>query len=482
MKATSLFGGVQVFNILISIIRSKIVALLLGPSGMGIAGLFTSTTGLISAITGLGLGTSAVRNIAEANSTNDTTKVSLVVSIFRKLVWYTGFFGLIVTVFMSKWLSELTFGHDGFSMSFIWLSITLLLIQLTSGRNAVLQGMRKLSYLAKANLLGSVFGLLISVPLYYFYRIDGIVPALVGSSLVAFIFAKIFSDRLKIPNIRFTRQEGFAEGRNMVQMGIMLSLGSLMPLGAAFVIRVYISNYGSLEDVGLYSAGIAIITTYVGLVFTAMGKDFYPRLSEIATDRKLRNLLINQQAEIGILILAPILCVFLIFVNWIILLLYSSKFTPINGLIQWAALGIYFKVISWSIAYLLLAKGATKIYFWSELLANILSLSLSLIFYRYMGLEGLGIAYLIGFVLYLIQIFAISYRFFEFRFDRNFYKIFILQLSLGITCFLIIRNLPAFWNHILGSILIILSSYYSYRELDKMLDIRGLLTSKFRKK
>ena len=45
MKATSLFGGVQIFQIIISVIRSKFVAILLGPSGMGIVGLLASTTG-----------------------------------------------------------------------------------------------------------------------------------------------------------------------------------------------------------------------------------------------------------------------------------------------------------------------------------------------------------------------------------------------------------------------------------------------------
>ena len=40
LKYTGIFGGVQGLNILISLVRNKAVALLLGPSGMGLASLF----------------------------------------------------------------------------------------------------------------------------------------------------------------------------------------------------------------------------------------------------------------------------------------------------------------------------------------------------------------------------------------------------------------------------------------------------------
>ncbi|NSW94260.1 MAG: oligosaccharide flippase family protein, partial [Bacteroidales bacterium] len=110
-KATTLFGGVQVFNIIIGIIRSKFIAVLLGPEGMGISGLLTSTTGFISGLTGFGLGTSAVKNISEANATGNRERISVVVTVFRRLVWITGLLGMVVTIILSPWLSKITFGN-----------------------------------------------------------------------------------------------------------------------------------------------------------------------------------------------------------------------------------------------------------------------------------------------------------------------------------------------------------------------------------
>ena len=178
MKATSLFGGVQVFNIIIAIVRSKIVAVLLGPAGMGIMGLLTSTTGLVQSLTNFGLGTSAVRDISAANESNDFNRISKITTVFRRLVWITGLLGTTSTLLLSPWLSELTFGNKEYTIAFMWLSASLLLNQLASGQNVILQGTRQLKYLAKANLLGSLIGLLISAPLYYIKGIDGIVPAI----------------------------------------------------------------------------------------------------------------------------------------------------------------------------------------------------------------------------------------------------------------------------------------------------------------
>ena len=62
-----------------------------------------------------------------------------------------------------------------------------------------------------------------------------------------------------------------------------------------------------VADVGLYSAGFTMIGTYVGMIFTAMGTDYYPRLSAVAKSNELSRQAINQQAEIAILIIAPLL-------------------------------------------------------------------------------------------------------------------------------------------------------------------------------
>lgn len=480
IKATSLFGGVQVFNIIIAIIRSKIIAVLLGPSGMGIFGLFTSTAGLISTLTNFGLGTTATRDIAAANERGNLNRISKVVTVFWRLVWITGTLGAFITFISAPWLSVLTFGSKEYTMAYMWLACSLLFNQLTSGQNALLQGMRKLKYLAKANTLGSFIGLIISSTLYYYYGIDGIVPAIILTALFLLSVTYYFTRNIKIQRIEVTCKETIFEGKSMLLMGYMLSLSGLISTGSSYIVRVFISSTGSLEDVGLYNAGFAIIGTYVGLVFTAMSTDYYPRLSGVSHDAKKGTLLINQQAEITLLILSPILTIFLIFIDWVILVLYSTEFTAISRLIQWAALGMYFKAASWSIAFIFLAKGASKLFFWNEFFGNIYVLGLNLLAYHLYGLDGLGLSFLISYIIYFIQVFFLTKHKYDFRFSLEFYKIFIIQLVLGIICFIVNMFVKTPLNYILGLLFILISFWYSYKELDNRIDFKGII-NKYKK-
>lgn len=482
MKATSLFGGVQVFQIIIAVIRSKFIAVLLGPTGMGIAGLLNSTIALIGALTNFGLGTSAVKNVSAANATGNNIKIATVIIVLRRLVWITGILGTIVTLVLSSWLSKITFGNTEYTLAFIWISITLLMKQITTGQFVLLQGLRKLQFLAKANLSGSFLGLIITVPLYYLYGIDAIVPGIIITALISLTLSWYFSGKVKIEHVKVSKVRTIAEGKNMITMGFMISLSGLITLGVAYIVRIFISNKGGVIEVGLYNAGFAIINTYVGLVFTAMGTDYYPRLSAVAHSNKLCKQTINQQAEIALLILAPIIIVFLVFIKWIVIILYSNKFVAIDDMIHWAALGMLFKAASWSIAFILLAKGASKLFFINELIANIYFLSLNLLGYYFGGLTGLGISFMIGYLLYLIQVFFLSKIKYNFSFSPTFIKIFVIQFSLALSCFIVVKIIGNPFSYFVGIVLIIISCWYSYLELDKRIDIKGLITTFSQKK
>jgi len=475
MKATSIFGGVQVIKIIILIIRSKVVAVLLGPIGIGVMGLLNTTIGIIGGLTNSGLGTSSVKNVAEANVTNDSRKIALIVTVLRRWVWVTGLIGLFITLIFSSWLSKITFGNSNYTLGFIWISLSLLFNQISTGQLVLLQGMRKHKYLAQANMYGALLGLLVSLPIYYYWRLDGIVPAIIFTSLVTMLCSWYFAGKVTIEKVDVSYQTTWLEGKEMLRMGLVVGLSGLIAIGASYIVRIYIGRSGGLADVGLYTAGFAIINTYVGLVFTAMGTDFYPRLSGVAHDNKEATIMINQQAEIAVLVLAPILAMFLIFINWVVVLLYSSQFTPVNGMIQWAALGMYFRAASWCIAFVLLAKGASKLFFWNELIANVYLLVLNILGYKYFGLTGLGFSFLLGYFFYAIQVYMVAKLKYAFAFDNSFYKVFGIQMALGVAAFVVIKTTISPVYYVVGTLLIILSTLYSLRELNKRIGLKSVL-------
>lgn len=485
VKATSLFGGVQFFQIIISIVRSKFVAILLGPSGMGVVGLLTTSTGLITGLTNFGLGTSAVKNISEATATNDNERISTVILVMRRLLWVTGLLGALVTLIFSPLLSEFTFGNKDYTLAFVWISITLLFNQLSTGELVILQALRHLQNLAKANVYGSFVGLLITIPLYYKFGIEGIVPVIIITSFVTLFFSWYFAKKVKLENTSVSYTKTVAEGKSMMVMGFMISLSGLITLIAAYLLRIFINRTGNVADVGFYSAGFTIINTYVGMIFTAMGTDYYPRLSVVASDDEQCKQLINQQSEIALLILAPILIAFLIFVNWAIIILYSSQFLSITGMVYWATMGIFFKAVSWAIAFVFLAKGVGKLYFWNEFFGSIYFLLFSLLGYYYGGLTGLGVSFLISYILYLIQVFFIAKVKYEFSFSPSFMQIFVIQFLLAMAGFAVVYLINQPYTYILGVILIGFSCWYSYKELESRIGVKEIIQGvleKFKKK
>ncbi len=131
--ATLLFSGVQIYQIIIRIIKSKFVALFIGPAGMGIQSLLHSTTDTISAATNCGLSTSSVKTIASAKRDGNKEIIAKNVFALRRLLWFTGLLGLVICASFSTVWSRTSFGDNTYIWSFVAVSVIILLDQLNRG-------------------------------------------------------------------------------------------------------------------------------------------------------------------------------------------------------------------------------------------------------------------------------------------------------------------------------------------------------------
>ena len=479
-KATSLFGGVQVYQILIGIVKQKFVAILLGTTGMGIQGLYQSAIQMVQSFTSMGLAQSAVRDVSEAYSAGEIQRIGRTVAIVRRLVWITGLLGMTATIIFSPLLSKTSFGDYTYIIPFIILSVILLLDQICVGQKVVLQGMRRLKDLAKASAIGVTIGLIVSVPLYFFWGTNGIVPALIVTSLTALLLSWYYSGRVKIERVKVTTREAIKGGGVMLKLGIAMSINAILGTGLAFVLRAFIRHYGGIEYVGLFTAGFAIMNTYVGMVFNAMSTDYYPRLAAVNNENEQCGVVINQQLEIAILLLAPIIISCIIFMPFIIRLIYSDKFLPANDYISWAVFGLLFKAVSWGIAYVFLAKAESKLFVINETITKLYSIGLELLGYYLFGLTGLGVAFLLCHLIYTIQVFIIAQKRYGFSFTNNFLKLFIIQFLFVSVCFVLVHLWISKLVYIPLICLFIACSFYSLKELNHRMDFVKLINSKIK--
>ncbi len=480
LKGTSLFGGVQLFKILIAIARSKILAVFLGTSGVGVLGLLTSTLDVIYSISNLGLSTSAVRDISEANQEGDVHKLARTTKVFRKLVWLTGLSGLSICLLLSPYWSYASFGNHDYVFTFCFLSLTILFRLLSEGQNALLQGTRNLRYMAKSNIIGNAFGLIVSIPFYYYWGISGIAPSLFFFYLVNLFLSWFYSRKIYIEEVKVSLYDAIRDGRSMIKLGFFISLSGLLTSGVAYIIRLFIINNGGLSDVGLYTAGFAIVNTYVGMVFTAMGTEYFPRLSSYNKDIERFSTAINDQMRISILITAPLICSFIVFGDIGIKILYSGDFLAIDKMICFAILAILFKSPSWCCSYSIIAKGDSLLFFITELSSLVVMLIANISLYYLWGITGLGVAYIIIYFYYMLQEWFVCRRKYNVKLNKEVIYTYVPCYFLCILSFVVAYHYSGYYRYLLGVIPITLSFLFSYKKVSKQFDIFGFIKSKIK--
>lgn len=478
LKTTSLFGSVQVFSIIISIVRNMLIANFIGPIGIGIAALLSSTLSIISGLSGLGLEMSGVKHISESYDETNLNSISKQVTIVRRIALISGFIGVIIVMIFSKWLSILTFGNEDYTFSFVLIAITLLFKQLTSAENVVLQGLRKLKDLAKASFYGNLVGLLFSIPFYYFYKIDSIVPTIIIASFFSMVFSIFFARKNKFETIKITNSELVTDGRSIIKLGIALTFSGLITLIVAHLIQLYLNFSNGIEVVGFYNAGFTLLNSYVGILFVAMSTDYYPRLSAICNDNRKLNEVVLQQIYIGVLIITPIIIMFFALSDKIIYILFSIKFKVILMMVSIGIFGMLFRIVSFSIGYMILAKADSKIFIKTSIGFNLLYLLLSVFGYRYFGLVGLGIAFTLQYIFHLIILSIIAYKRYNFRFSKEVVLLFTICLFICVITFALLfldnKNLKILFF----VLLVFFSSLFSLKKIDEKIDIISFLKRK----
>ena len=379
LKYTGLFGGVQVLGILVGLVRNKLVALILGPMGMGLLALFSSTIKLVGDSTNLGLSISAVRNMSVAYDCGDTDRLLRSISVFRHCCLITSLLGLLVCVVLSPLLSRWTFSFGNHTLHFVLLAPVVALTTLSTGELAILKATRRLRDIAENSVYAMIVTLFVSVPIYYFFGSKGIIPSLLLVILLQTIIVMRYSLRAYPFRLNF-RKSLLCEGFGFLKLGVAFVIAGMAGSGVEMAIRAYISNVDGVDTVGLYNAAYVMIFTYVGTVFTAMETDYYPRLSSISKLGREFNLTVNKQIEVSLHLVSPMLVFFILAMPVLLPMLYSGKFLPVLPMMQVAALAMYARAIFLPIEYIALSRGDSKRFLCIELVNDALLLTVLEVF------------------------------------------------------------------------------------------------------
>lgn len=473
-KATSIFGGVQFFNILLSLLRGKVTALLLGSSGFGLFNLLGAPLSMIGAVTGLGIGTSAVRDMALAHGSGDAERFGRTVKTFRRWVWFTGVLGMVSTLAAAPWLSWSSFGHGNYTWAFAVLSVTLFVGAISMGQGAVMQATRRLKDMALSGILSATSSFLISIPLYVWWGINGVVPLLVIASFISLLLSWWFSRRVPVSNVSMTWKESLHEGAGFAKVGFALTLSMQLQQLVGYGITAFVSHAGGLAQAGMYAASSSITWKYAAMVFQAIGVDYYPRLAAVSQDDCRVREVVNQQAEISVLLIGAMAAAFMLLVPAVILVLLTQEFLPIVDLSRWVMLALVVKAYSWCINHVALAKSQPKLLLRLDVTAAFLDLAFVIAGYLWLGLEGCGLGSFLSSCIYLVIAMVVYFFRIGYRISQGLFKIFIVLLAGNLLLVLLLRLLPFGVGNGVGGVLMLPMLGYCYVELNKRINLSGL--------
>ena len=436
LKGISAFGGVQVFQILINLIRGKFVAMFLGPAGMGVSALFTTTATTIQQFSSLGLNLAIVKEVAA--SRDNPGSLSTALGVGRRLIYTTAFLGAIACLVLSRFLSRATFGDESYTGWFALLSLMIFFAVAGAGELSLLQGLHAVKRLSLASLVGASAGLLFGIPLYWLFGVSGIVPAMIILSLSTFIFYlhSVRSETKDCPGARFAWNEHRPLVRKLIALGLLLMSTTLIGSLVNWLIATFIRANGSVDTVGLYQAANSLTNQYVGMVFAAMSLDYFPRLSAAASDNRAVRDIANRQTEIASLLATPLIVLLIVSSPLIIRILLTESFLSVTPLMRWMGFGILFRALMFPLGSIAFAKDDRKLFFWLEGIAgNALTLGFSLVLFHIFGLTGLGAAVLADCALCLLIYYIVNRRRYGFRYSGRSLRCMFFAVACGASAF-----------------------------------------------
>jgi O-antigen/teichoic acid export membrane protein len=261
----------------------------------------------------------------------------------------------------------------------------------------------------------------------------------------------------------------------MVQLGISLTLINLLAALVAFLLNAFISKTGTLSDVGLYNAGLAIVDGYVGMVFTAMATDYFPRLAGVIGEEAKWKQLVNEQAELVLIILSMVLVLLISTTPILIRILLSKEFIASQDFILWAVLAIPLKGLVWVLGFIILAKGNNRLFLIVEVISNVLVLIFNILFYKYYGLIGLGISLFISYSVSIVAILSVLKVKYAFQFNKSVFFLLIKGMLSLILCLISIYLLGYPKAYFVELLIVLITFSYCIYELNKRMNIKEIL-------
>lgn len=408
LRSSAIIGGASVINILVGLLKMKLVAVLLGPVGVGLIGILQNLMNTAAQLSALGFEQVGTRQIAEARGRKDQVAVD---AARRALFW--GTLGLAALGAFAVWigndlLAEYVLDDTKYSETIGWIAIGVALTVATSSQRALLTGMRRIGDIAKLTIISSLAGTAIGASAIFWLEEAGIAILVIATPAAGFIISYFYIIRLpKIQSGTTPIKDLVGQWKTLARLGSAFMVAGVIMMLGQLVVRSMVQQQLGTDELGYFQASWMISMTYIGFVLSAMGTDYYPRLSATIHDKDQAIRLVNEQTEVVILLAGPVMLGMLAFAPWVMQMLYTAEFGPAITILRWQILGDVLKIISWPLGFMVLASGKGIIFMFKEAIIVAVFILITWLLLPYVQVEATGIAFLSMYVIYLPLVFFI---------------------------------------------------------------------------
>lgn len=406
IKAIFKTGSCSIISIILTVISSKVLAIVLGSNGVGLYSLIKQTLDTATTAGVMGGQTALVQGLA---SKQGAEKDRYLTTVFWIFVCGAMVIALCFLLF-SPLISQTIFASkDEKTISLVrWMALPAVLAIMSTYLGSLLNGFRAIGRLAIGQVIVSIVTVFLMYPISKLVSSGYIIAFILmisASTMGGIIFCLTVAQKEKWLNpliVNFKPKIDKGDVKHFYQIAITTLISGLIGVGVMLIIRTMITRYGGFSSVGIFSVAWALSMTYVMLVVGSFGTYYLPTLSGI-NDIPSRNKLIQDLFRISLLLIIPIIITVIVLKPLLITVLYTHEFMPSLKIIRWMLVGDYFKVCSWVFAMPMLAYKDMNVFFWTELSWNMGLLILSYIgIIYYNDIQLIGTAFLILYVFYFV--------------------------------------------------------------------------------
>ncbi|SET41814.1 oligosaccharide flippase family protein [Oceanicella actignis] len=391
LRSIGLIGGAKGFNILMGLIRVKIVAVMLGPSGVGTLGIYANIVETGAELAGVGIGQSGMRELAAAR--DDARRMARLRRALAIASLVQGAAGMALIWLFRGELSQLIFGNDSHAFETGLLGLGVLAAVLTAAQTALLRAMQRIGDVVRVAIFGSTAGTAMGLGAIWIWGASGLVALPLAAPAATALAAFLYARRAPAPAAIDGALQLWGHWNRFLRLGAAFMGGALLATATLLAIRTLLTRSFGIEGAGMFQAAWALTQHQVAFLISAMGADYFPKLSSIIKDKPASIRLANDQTALALSLAGPVVMGVIGLAPWLVSLLYSPRFAPAIEILQWQALGNLLLLTAWPLGFIMVARKRGRLFFATHLVFNGSFLAIMLGVIALFGLAGAGIAF-----------------------------------------------------------------------------------------